>query len=751
MDKENNNKKDIRQDIIKFISNNYKAIIFSSFVVQLNFLIIQLFFNKSNIVLNLLSTIIPIFIILIFKDYKDVDDEKVSIKFRGMILIGLMLMFNHILINFFNVLSKSNGNGQFLGILLFFDIGIIIAFIGLSVQEGIAEMFEKIETQNYSKNLVETEEEEIKPGDAIIGYEVDLNVKSVKYPYGKKTKKPVILPINDRFLHMLILGPTGSGKTSQSIIPMINRDLQNEEMGVLVLEPKGDLAEKVYAMAKIYNRDVLYFNPLLPDCPYFNPLHGDESDVIENMATTFNMLNPDSPQFFKDMTDNLIRKGVKLLKRLYGDDATLIDLNTLVWDTNGEGRKMVMSFGRIKSPNPDIQKENEELVAWFLNDYYSGMGGGRGGTKTYEHCSGVRTQISKLISNKYLRKVLNPPKGVKSDIDFDKALADGTIVTMTTAQGAFRELGRFLGYFVILQLQASVFRRPGNEDTRRHCMLYIDEFQVYSNPGFGDMLTMGRSYRVASHLATQARAQIGMGSGKDGKAFIELVSANARNKLIYPGVSYADAKYYSDEFGEQLTIKKAKTYGKKRFLSSLDEERVSTSIKEEMENRFSPSDIIFRPFKQITYSLIKHNSVSVPGVSEIDFIPKDLNKKINQMVEEYNQKQAEKDKEILNLMEASLTETDFSAKAYIKGAVVKPIVTVETTSTNTTFKDPLSESKKSMSIEDEFDEEFNYSNDDNDELITTSKKTIEEVKIDILGNDLNIAEDEDGMEEDDLF
>ena len=61
-------------------------------------------------------------------------------------------------------------------------------------------------------------------------------------------------------------------------------------------------------------------------------------------------------------------------------------------------------------------------------------------------------------------------------------------------------------------------------------MLFIDEFQVYSNPGFTDMLTMGRSYRVASHLATQARDQIGMGGGDDGKAFIQSVSTNARNK-----------------------------------------------------------------------------------------------------------------------------------------------------------------------------------------------------------------------------
>ena len=35
--------------------------------------------------------------------------------------------------------------------------------------------------------------------------------------------------------------PTGSGKTSQSIIPMINRDMTNPDIGITVLEPKGKL------------------------------------------------------------------------------------------------------------------------------------------------------------------------------------------------------------------------------------------------------------------------------------------------------------------------------------------------------------------------------------------------------------------------------------------------------------------------------------------------------------------------------
>lgn len=35
-----------------------------------------------------------------------------------------------------------------------------------------------------------------------------------------------------------------------------------------------------------------------------------------------------------------------------------------------------------------------------------------------------------------------------------------------------------------------MFRRPGNEDTRKGCMLYIDEFQVYANMGFANMVRL---------------------------------------------------------------------------------------------------------------------------------------------------------------------------------------------------------------------------------------------------------------------
>lgn len=408
------------------------------------------------------------------------------------------------------------------------------------------------------------------------------------------------------------------------------------------------MAEKIFAMAKYYGREVQYFNPTLKDCPYFNPLYGDETDSIENIVTTFKMLGgKESSQYFQDMNEVLLRNAMKVIKRLYGNDATLLHLETLIHNTGGEGEKMIKEFMKIPAKNETIVKENRDIAIWFLQDYFTGAKGSKTATKTYEHTSGIRNQVMKLVSNKYLRKVLNPPAGRGSDIDFDKALEEGTIITISTSQGKLRDLGRFLGYFIILQLQSAVFRRPGNENTRRGNMLYIDEFQVYANPGFEDMLTQGRSYRVASHLATQTRALIGRG-GKDGRDFLEVVSTNARNLVIYPGGSADDAKYYEALFGEEEELKVQKGISQTKFsIWSLFSKftPATESIREstEMVARYSATDIMYQPFGRVFYRIIKNNSIQPPGISQIEYIPKELNDTLDRMVEEYNAAQLEED------------------------------------------------------------------------------------------------------------
>lgn len=490
-------------------------------------------------------------------------------------------------------------------------------------------------------------------------------------------------------------------------------------------------------MAKYYNREVLYFNPILPDCPYFNPLFGLETDVIENMATTFKMLNPDSSQFFLDMNENTTRKALKILKRLKGDDATLLDFDTLLNNTGGQGRKMVMEFSKLQVPNPSVARENADIAQWFLNDYYSGLSGERGATKTFEHCSGLRSQVAKLTSNEFLRRVLNPPPGESANgINFDDALARGTVVTMATAQGKLRDLGRYLGYFIILQLQASVFRRPGNENTRKGNMLYIDEFQVYTTPGFADMLTQGRSYRVASHLATQARDQIAMGGGKDGKGFVTVVDSNARNKIVYPG-SFSDADFYSKQFGEiaEMETKQTRAYSTIGGTKGLFADKISESTSEVKKARFTPTDIVFRPFGEITYCIIKNNSIQPPGVSRIQYIPKELNDTLDKMVEEYNLEQERKSPGVLDAISENVTKDNFKStddlNSNINNVIIKNDIE-NSASTNDEIMDIMSQ---------EGEEDIDIDETENIEYENT--ETTQTHDIDALDISIEIFEDDD--------
>ena len=601
-----------------------------SFGMVLLFSLMMLAFRLNLIVLIVIFGVFGIISALFFN--VELEDKTKKIGFglwRATIsFLVTSAITTPVMLFFRTMMEHGSGNAvSFVPWLLFFIIaaGTIIFWISDTGKKMMEKVKEFNITSGSSANKIEH------AGDVVL-----CKVK--------ETGQPEIWPYKDRFLHMLILGPTGSGKTSQVILPLINQDMQNMEAGITVLEPKGDLAQKAAMMAKHYGRPFMYFDPSLADCPHFNPMAGKESDVVENMATTFRMLNPDSPQFFLDLNEQLMRNAVKVLKRLDqaegidGKWANLINLGRLLQNSGGQGRDIIMKhFAKIPSPTPDIAKENADIASWFLNDYLSER------SKVYENTSGVRSQVAKITSNEFLREVLNPDveNGQKNDIDFDKHLAEGGVICISTAQGTLRDLSKFLGYFITLQLQSAVFRRPGNENTRRAHFLYIDEFQTYANPGFSDMLTQGRSYRVASHLATQARAQIGMGSGRDGDDFVQLVSTNARNIVLYPGCSYEDAKYYSDQFGEYMKEEVQVGITRKKFnlltggLDKLGHPSEQVRKTEKLAAVFTPTDLIYRPFGEIVYCLIKNNSIQIPQVGQISYIPQDLNKQLDEMVDQY--------------------------------------------------------------------------------------------------------------------
>lgn len=688
--------------IVNFLAKQYIWVALSVTILQLIAIIFPVNFIYS---MGLAVVNIVMFLML-----KHLVDEK--IKKRGFILFKLTIpLFAMNGIGLFGkVLENLSGKTGFNPVILLFQIAVVITAIVMGVDEDQKKMFNNI----YEAN----------PFDKMKNAKYEMQKGDVQLCLNYETNEPVILPFKDRFLHMLILGPTGSGKTSQILLPLIEQDLRNEEYGVTIIEPKGDLAEKVAAMGRYRGKEVVYFNPTHQDCPYFNPLYGPEDEVLENMATTFKMLNPDSPQFFQDMNETLIRNSMKVLKRLKGNSATLLDLSTLVYNAQGQGRIMINNFAKLSGAGSTVEtaKENGEIASWFITEYYNEK------SKTYEHCSGLRSQIAKITSNSHLRRVLNPPNG-ENDVNFEKIIEEGKILAISTAQGDLRDLGRFLGYFIILNFQSAVFKRPGNENTRRPHFLYIDEFQTYSNPGFADMLTQGRSYRVASHLATQNRALMAMGGGRDGNNFVELVSTNARNVVIFPGGNSKDAKFYSDEFGEQIIRKQRKSVSRTKFniLYGFQKQGYpseSTSEEDVRESRFTHSDVIYNKFGEILYRIVSNNTVQPPGKGVVSWLPKDYNAIIDQMVIEYDlaqrggaayEESPESEQKIEYPEDLTSTDKSYFAKGSDFAPDLVPII-------NNDSKGKYTKNDENDE-DDKYDDEVEIEDDDDDEesfnIVTT--------------------------------
>lgn len=400
---------------------------------------------------------------------------------------------------------------------------------------------------------------------------------------------------------------------------------------------------------------VMLFDPSAHSSLRFNPLYGPEETAVATVKETLIAFMSDSSSFFKNSAETLLQNAIKAAKRVYGNDATLLHINDLLNNNNGRGDEILKQLGMVNT-TAEKATENKDIQSWFETDYYGSLKGLRTGGKTYEHTSGIRSILANLLDSKRIRQVLCPPPGVGTDLDFDEILRTGDKVSISTSTGLSDSIGRMLGSFIMLQLQTAIFRRPGDENTRVPVILYIDEFQDYANPEFEAVLTKGRSFVVSATMATQT---LGIVGDKAGDGLVQNLQSNARNVIVYPGASETDADYFVKRFGtkEEFKVKRSVSNEVARYkideikqqmgIDSVQRESISEDVKD--VDRFTKAQIMFGPnhrtrgigsndaFGYIYYLIIIKNSPQPPSVAKIQYIPRDLKDKSDELVAAYDQ------------------------------------------------------------------------------------------------------------------
>lgn len=327
--------------------------------------------------------------------------------------------------------------------------------------------------------------------------------------------EPKLLSIapKDALEHTVLLGPTGSGK-STAMQSLILSDIRAGR-SVLVLDPKADLVtELLERIPEDRKDDIVVIDPSDPAPVGFNPLmyNKDPSLTADAILAVFQEL---FAQNWGIRSADVLSGALLTLARIRG--ANLLWLPQLLTDEN---------FRR------KITSQISDPIA--LNPFWSHFEAMRD-TERRTEIAPVLNKLRQITYRPGLRNVLgqSEPKFSLTDLFYKRR-----IVLVPLNRGLIgAESARLLGSLIVGLTWTLALSRANVAPEKRHMVsIYIDELQDYLSlpTSFSDALAQARGLGVAYTVAHQYRGQL----PPDVKAGID---ANCRNKIIF-GLNSDDAK-----------------------------------------------------------------------------------------------------------------------------------------------------------------------------------------------------------------
>lgn len=407
--------------------------------------------------------------------------------------------------------------------------------------------------------------------------------------YDRKTGTPVEMYEEDRFLHTMVFGPSGTGKSSQIVLPLIYQDIINNECGITIFDPKEDLAQDAYELALKYStRKVVYIDPISHDCPKVNPFAGTVDEIVNTLSKIFTsgVVKGTDEQMARNTIRVLISRSIILINQFPHLVGNNLNIKTYSDFINNRGNNARMEIVKIKER---LQKEKTkmdliDICDWFIRTYFETN------SKANEICYDFRQKIEEIASNEFLSKILAPTGYDTTILDFNESIARGDIVIVNTRYSYLGHMAKTFGEFLLRLYMTAVFRRRHYQ--KEHHMgeylkpnfCYIDEFATFSLIT-QDLFVQGRSFRVGVHICVQSRALLRVCGDQDSSDQATVVEANTRNIVLFPGMEGSDAEYYSSQFFN-----------------------------------LTPQQILYRPFGQIVYRIVQKRNIMPPNIGLVFFV-----------------------------------------------------------------------------------------------------------------------------------
>lgn len=292
----------------------------------------------------------------------------------------------------------------------------------------------------------------------------------------------------ERLRHVLVVGATGSGKTSW-LRALTLRDLVLRR-GLLLLDPHGDLVDDVLALVPRHRKnDVVLVDPHRTDCPALNPLRGmsDETRDLKVSAIVATIRKLFDGAFWGPRSEHLLRNVLLALAEVRG--ATLLDAQRMLVD---EAHRAWV-----------LRQVSDPIVLAFWTREFPGYGR----QLAPEVTAPLQNKLGALLATRVLRDVLTK---TRPRFDAARAMARGAVVLARLSKGELGETAAyFLGGTILGAFQAAIMARAALPPSERSIFaITIDEATSLPMVVLRELLAEGRKYGAALTIATQSLAAL---------------------------------------------------------------------------------------------------------------------------------------------------------------------------------------------------------------------------------------------------
>lgn len=295
------------------------------------------------------------------------------------------------------------------------------------------------------------------------------------------------IKLDDRKRHIYIIGKSGTGK-STLLENMIIDDLQ-EGRGVVVIDPHGELAEKVIESVPEHRvNDTVVIDPADVQWPIsFNPLEKVEG-YEERIASGFvSVLKKIFGNSWGPRLEYILRNATKAL--IEAPNSTMMGIPRML--TERGYRDFV------------LQHVTDPVVRNFWQYEWNAMEP----KQQAEAIGPVLNKVGQFLSSSMIRNLTCQPK---STIDFRDVMDNKKILVVNLSKGRVGEDAMaLLGSMIVTRVQlAAMSRADVAASERADCFLYVDEFQNFATDSFAEILSEARKYGLGLTIAHQYIAQL---------------------------------------------------------------------------------------------------------------------------------------------------------------------------------------------------------------------------------------------------